>query len=323
MEVILQPRNSSVLTHSGLACLSRVPTVNLTAGCAHGCLYCYARGYRTYPGDGKVVVYADTAARLRGELRRRRRPPQAVYFSPSSDLFQLVPAVLETAYDVLDLLLGRGIGVAFLTKGRIPEPHLALLAAHAGLVHAQVGLTTLDEHVTQALEPHAAPPLVRLEQLRRLASAGIETQARLDPILPGLTDDSDTLESLAAAVAGAGVRRMAASLLFVRPAIAASLARIPDRRMRDALLGAFRAAGPMDIQADGSSVIALPAEVRRQTYARLESSAARHGVAVHVCACKNPDLATDPCGLSGDRRRPPRFSQPSLWEEPLLAACTA
>ena len=48
VKLIRTKRRSAVLTPSSLACLSRIPTVNLTAGCAHGCLYCYTRGYRAY-----------------------------------------------------------------------------------------------------------------------------------------------------------------------------------------------------------------------------------------------------------------------------------
>jgi len=44
-EVIRAERKAAVLTPSSLACLTHVPTVNLTAGCAHECHYCYARGY--------------------------------------------------------------------------------------------------------------------------------------------------------------------------------------------------------------------------------------------------------------------------------------
>ena len=34
-------RKLRVLTPSSIACLARIPTINLTAGCAHGCIYCY------------------------------------------------------------------------------------------------------------------------------------------------------------------------------------------------------------------------------------------------------------------------------------------
>ena len=94
-EVQYAERRSAVLTPSSLACLRRVATVNLTAGCAHGCLYCYTRGYSNYPGEGRVILYANTLARLREELARKRVKPGTVYFSPSSDPFQPVPEVLK------------------------------------------------------------------------------------------------------------------------------------------------------------------------------------------------------------------------------------
>jgi len=88
-------RRSAVLTPSGLACLSVLPTINLTAGCLHDCVYCYIRGYRNYPGESRVILYEDTLERLRHELRLGQPKPRAVYFSPSSDLFQPAPEVLE------------------------------------------------------------------------------------------------------------------------------------------------------------------------------------------------------------------------------------
>ena len=63
-----------MLTPSSLACLAHVPTVNLTAGCAHECCYCYARGYLTHPGEGRVAFYTNTLAKLRDELRKRPDP---------------------------------------------------------------------------------------------------------------------------------------------------------------------------------------------------------------------------------------------------------
>ena len=104
-QVIPGERKSAVLTPSSLACLAHVPTVNLTAGCAHECRYCYARGYLTHPGEGKVTFYTNTLAKLREELRRKRKKPATVYFSPSSDPFQPVPEVLNMAYDVFRFLL--------------------------------------------------------------------------------------------------------------------------------------------------------------------------------------------------------------------------
>ncbi|MBN2580920.1 MAG: hypothetical protein JXB10_18185 [Pirellulales bacterium] len=84
------------------------------------------------------------------------------YFSPSSDPFQPVPEVLDMTYEVFRFLLESDIGVAFVTKGRIPKRHRELFAAFAPLVQGRIGLITLDAGTAAALEPYAAPPEIRL-----------------------------------------------------------------------------------------------------------------------------------------------------------------
>lgn len=303
-EVIRTERKSAVLTPSSLACLAHIPTVNLTAGCAHECRYCYARGYLTHPGEGKVTFYTNTLAKLRDELRRKRKKPTIVYFSPSSDPFQPVPEVLEMAYDVFRFLLESEIGVAFVTKGRIPEPHRNLLAAYAPLVQGRIGLITLDPAVAAAFEPRAATPEVRLAQAAELIGAHVPVEARLDPILPGVTDGEDCLEPLCAALARIGVPKIAASVLFLRPAVTGSLRRrVADKRMLNKILDRFAGGESLAIHAGNSRVLALPASARLEIMERLKSIAHRYGLQVLVCACKNPDISSGSCHISG--RWPP------------------
>jgi DNA repair photolyase len=303
-QVILVERKSAVLTPSSLACLAHVPTVNLTAGCAHECRYCYARGYLTHPGEGKVTFYTNTLAKLRDELRRKRKKPTIVYFSPSSDPFQPIPEVLNMAYDVFKYLLESEIGVAFVTKGRIPERHRKLLAAHAPLVQGRIGLITLDPGTAAAFEPGAAAPPMRLAQAAELIRADVLMEARLDPILPGVTDGADCLEPLCEALARIGVRKIAASVLFLRPAVIGALRRhVKDKPMLDRLLDRFADSGPLAIHAGNSRVRALPTSARLEIINRLKSIADRYGLEVLVCACKNPDISRGSCHISG--RWPP------------------
>ena len=62
MKAVLIERKSQVLSRSSLACLAGVATINLTAGCAHGCVYCYTRGYACFPHHGEVHVYVSWLA---------------------------------------------------------------------------------------------------------------------------------------------------------------------------------------------------------------------------------------------------------------------
>ena len=254
-----------------------------------------------YPGEGKIRFYSNALAKLREEITRKRKKPVAVYFSPSSDPFQPVAEVLDMTYEVFSFLFDSGVGVAFLSKGLIPEKHMKLLAANASQVRAQIGVTTLDGRLAKMFEPLAAAPEVRVRQIKELTRAGVKTQARLDPILPGLTDDADTLNGLCSKLADAGVKELAASALFLRPAVAHSLKRnIRDKDVTQKLLGGFKTGQRLGIHAGRSSVFSLPEAARRAIYARIEKAAKSHGVRVRLCACKNPDIASGSCGIAGE-----------------------
>jgi len=301
VKVIRTDRKSPVLTPSSLACLARIPTVNLTAGCAHGCLYCYTRGYRSHPGDGRIILYTNTLEKLRDELHKKRKKPNAVYFCPASDLFQPVAEVLDLAFEILNFLLSCGIGVAFLTKGVIPQRHFLRLARDPGLVRGQIGLITTNQQITDALEPNAATPDVRLAQIRQLVAAGIKTQVRLDPILPGLTDDAESIENILSAAAETGATNIAVSALFLRPAVVHSIKKsLRDVPMRNRLLDAYGSRERLAIHAGNSRVVALPAERRLRVYDRVKSIAHRLGLRVRTCGCKNPDLSSESCSIAGE-----------------------
>ena len=297
-------RKSSVLTTSSIACLSEIPTINLTAGCAHECLFCYGRGYRSFPGEGKIEIYANTLDQLKQELPRKRKKPVAVYFSPSSDLYQPINEVLDLGYEVLSFLLENSVGVSFLTKGAIPQRHLELLARYPMLVRAQIDITTLNEELQSLFEPQAAPPTIRLQQAKSLIKSGIATTMRLDPILPGLTDNQATFDALLEKINETGVKEVAASTLFLRSPIIGTLKRhIHDQNILIPLLSHYSQDCQLDIQAQAgskSTLNALPSEYRKAIFFRLNEAAAKYGITVKICACKNSDIASGTCNIAGN-----------------------
>jgi DNA repair photolyase len=304
-------RKSTVLSPSGLACLSHIPAVNLTAGCAHKCVYCYARGYSNYPGEDRIIIYKNTLEKLKNELFCKRERPAEVYFSPSSDIFQPIPEVLELGYSVLSHLLFNSIGVTFLTKGRIPEYTLKLLLNNADKVKAQIGIITPDDDIRKIYEPNAASIEVRLQQMKEMISGGISTEARLMPILPGITDDDNSLGRLFNAIARTGIKQTAISTLFIRPAIADSLLkRVPDRSTVRALLSLYKNMGRVAVHARNSSVIPLPRPVREKIYTNIRKIANKYDIAVSVCGCMNPDIGGS-CNIAGKRSL--QYAQPSLF----------
>ncbi|MDP2857837.1 MAG: radical SAM protein [Bacillota bacterium] len=314
--IISVARRSAVLTPSALACLARTPTINLTAGCAHGCIYCYTRGYTNNPGADKVLLYANTLGKLEDELARKRTKPDAVYFSPSRDLFQPLAEVLELGHRILEVLFSNGIGVAFLTKGLIPDRTMRLLLNNRDRVSAQVGIITINEDVRRIFEPNAANIQERLRQIAALTAGGIPTEARLDPILPGITDTPEALRDLFSALSIAGVTHAAASALFLRPAVMESLKRnVRDERLLQCLLGYYTETTRLAIRAERSSVVALQHVLREEIYAAVRCAAGENGIGVSICGCKNPDLARGACNIGGAwPRRPSASAQGSLFD---------
>ncbi|MGB2938468.1 MAG: radical SAM protein [Phycisphaerae bacterium] len=314
-------RRGRVLTPSALACLSSVPTVNVSCGCVHGCVYCYTRGYSQYPGEGTVLVYRDPAARVERELARKRRKPTAAYFCPSCDAFQPVEAVLEETYRTMRVLFEAGVGVEFVTKGAVPGRFLGLFSRHPGRVSAQVGVTTLDDSLRAALEPGAAPVGERLLNISRLTDAGVSVAVRADPLIYGVTDGDSGLAALMAACRERGVTDVAASYLFLRPAITAGLKRhVVDRELLERILAPYRHPARVRLRGGAGRVAALPLAVRSAAYDRLRALAEACGMTLRVCGCKNPDLTDERCQLTrthdtlGSRGRsgPPR--ERLLWD---------
>jgi DNA repair photolyase len=289
-----------------------MPTINITEGCAHGCSYCYTQGYSSYPGAGRIVLFENTPELVQAELRRKRVRPRRVYFSPSSDAFQPVPEVLEITYQTMSILLEWGIEVAFLTKGTVGDRFLALFAESPARVLAQVGITTLDEGLWQAFEPCTAAPAARLRNIEGLLRIGVATKARLDPLIPDLTDTDGNLSMLLAELARRGVRNIAASYLFLRPAFAPRMSEQLRQLSRSADSPASWSWRRLAEGVGGGLMIGP--DSRQQRFDRLRALAANHGIEVHVCACKNPDLGRAPgCEIAG----PPQVTS-SLGDMPLF-----
>lgn len=310
LTVIKTKRKSAVLSPSSLACLAHIPTINLTSGCAHNCLYCYARGYSIFPGENKVVIYENTLDKIKEEISRKRNKPQAVYFSPSSDIFQPIPEVLELSHLILKYLLTGGIGIAFLTKGYIPDKTLKLLLTHSGKVRVQIGIITTDQTIRRVFEPNAANINIRLEQTAKLVKGGVATEARIIPIIPGITDKPDTIDQLLRATAKIGIKRAAISTLFLRPAIIDSLKRcIADKNVFESLSNYYRNKKHLSVQAEHSSVIPLSKSKREEIYSRFRQVAEKYHISLSVCGCMNPDIG-GVCNITGEW--PAYNTQPSL-----------
>ena len=184
--------------------------------CTFGCTYCYVPTLGIYgglkPEDwrrwGQFTTFKTNAAEL---LRRELRPKQAIYCSPLVDPYQPAEAEERQMPGILDALLDTPPRVFVLqTRGPLILRDLERLRALPNL-RVSFSITTNREDVRRLYEPHCATFQERLDTIRALRDAGIETYATLAPLLP-----CDP-EELARAASDATGRELIGDPLHVRP----------------------------------------------------------------------------------------------------------
>jgi len=183
-------------------------SVNPYLGCQHGCAYCYARfmARKSHGGEGWgsfVDVKVNALQRLSLELRKE--PRGLVLLSSVTDPYQPSERKYGLTRGALQLLAEYGFPVSLLTKSDLVLRDLDILKKTRS---CEVGLTitTLDEDVKRVFEPVASPVKNRLEALRKLHEAGVETYAFLGPMLPHLSENG--LDELLDRLCEAGVNRI-------------------------------------------------------------------------------------------------------------------
>jgi DNA repair photolyase len=160
--------------------------------CTFGCTYCYVPTLRVQgglqPEDwrrwGQFTTFKTNAAKL---LRKELRAGQRIYCSPLVDPYQPAEARQRAMPAILDALLSAPPRVFVLqTRGPLVlldlEPLKAL--SQRTTVRISFSVTTNREDVRKLYEPHCAAIAERLEVIRELRRAGIETYATLAPLLP-------------------------------------------------------------------------------------------------------------------------------------------
>ena len=293
-EILIEVRKSPVLGRPTLPCLRNYHAINLTAGCLFRCRYCYAQGYATNPGSGRITFYANSAEKLATELLRKRHKPQIICFSTATDPFVPIPQVLSTQLRIMTLVLKHGIAIMISTKARIPDEFMELFSRHRDLVHVQIGLSTVDDGVRALMEPGAANVDDRLSSLSLLLSKNVRTELRMDPLIPLLTDTDQSLRQLFFEVSRSGCRQAVASFLHLRKANRqAMLVDYGPWKFSEVQRRLYSTDARLAVV--GCEILLPSFEYRRERFEAIERIGAEFGVAVKSCGCKNPDMAFANC----------------------------
>ena len=211
-------------------------SINPYIGCALGCAYCYARyahGYaferaamsnpdrvdvtRDYRDmvpwlafERRILVKENAADVLRKTLRQGSDrhaaliKGESISIGTATDPYQPAERRFGVTRSILEVLAEHpGLRIRIITKSPLVTRDIDVMKRilrHSSL-HIHVSLITVDRELARRIEPRAPTPVARLRGIRRLREAGIDVGVNVMPILPGITDAPEQLDSLVREVA--------------------------------------------------------------------------------------------------------------------------
>ena len=195
--------------------------VNPYRGSAAGCGYCAGPDGDAADGtpESRVIVKVNAAEMLRRDLSRPEWGRELVAIGTASDPYQAAELKYSLTHRLLKVMRDFANPVSIITR----SPHvvrdadvLGELAAVADLT-VNFAMSTLDDEISQRVEPGTATPPQRLRAMEALAGRGIRCGVLLAPLVPGLTDDSVGLEAVVAAAREHGASFVHDNVLYLKP----------------------------------------------------------------------------------------------------------
>lgn len=209
-------------------------SVNPYRGCAHGCSFCFARGFQGFldrKADDEFqnhILFKENAPealeeqlsrmarRFRHDLGQMRDEVGEVMIGTVTDPYQPLESKMQLTRKCLAVLGKYGIRVSLTTRSPLLLRDLDLLERMPSL-SVNISLNTMDDSLARRLEPGSPLPSQRVRLLRRLTERGIRTGIFIAPVLPFLTDNPEDLEALFAAAVEGGASGVMTSLLRLSP----------------------------------------------------------------------------------------------------------
>jgi DNA repair photolyase len=219
-ETVLPDRARSVITSNNSPDVGFEVSINPYRGCAHGCVYCFARPTHSYLGlspgldfETKLFYKADAANILEAELAKPKYVCKTIALGINTDGYQPLEKRLQVTRDILSVLTRCRHPVTIVTKSALIVRDLDLLTdlAKDKLVSVMVSVTSLTNDIKRTLEPRTASPQARLRVIQQLAEAGVPVGVLVAPVIPAITDHE--IEDIMAAAKQAGASRAGYVLL--------------------------------------------------------------------------------------------------------------
>lgn len=230
VRTIRPPEFRGAVFHEVLAksALNRVPrtssmpfqwTINPYRGCAHACVYCFARGSHRYLDlntgqdfDSQIIAKVNVAEVLRRELARPSWQGETVALGTNTDPYQRAEGRYRLMPGIISAFSDSRTPFSILTKGTLLRRDLPILAAarEYSRISLAMSIAIGDPELQRSIEPGTPTTTARLDTIAAAHQAGFACDVFVMPVLPYLTDSVTQLTQLLRDIRDAG----AASVIY-------------------------------------------------------------------------------------------------------------
>ena len=120
--------------------------------------------------------------------------PQTIYFGMNTDPYQPSEITFKQTRKALELLAERNFSASILTKSGLVTRDIDLLTK---IDSVGFSIAFQDEDVRKLFERRAPPNRERMDALKKIKEAGIETYTLICPVMPFITDVESLIDLVA------------------------------------------------------------------------------------------------------------------------------
>ena len=267
-------------------CTSQRFLINHYFGCSHDCFFCYANHMpylytEKFRKEGVITVFQDYDKVIAKQLDSIDIAVQG-YLSPMSDPFQPINQRYKLSEKIIYEFVKRNIPITIVTKGKVSNEALELLATqkHSTL---QVSILTPHEDLRKKMM-NAVSTKTLFENIERASEKGIYCICRIDPILPFVTDNKKDLETLVMLAKESGASHIIASYMKIPVKASEECKKSMLNKLYE-----LNPKPPIDYEKlyeekeIAGGYIHIPAHIRKRTFFVLRNLCKKYGLSFSLC----------------------------------------
>jgi len=182
-----------IITKSNIPSIDYV--INPYTGCQHGCIYCYAEfmiRFTGHKGD-KWGQFLDIKTFDFDKIKPQKYTGKKILLSSVTDPYLPLEKKYQNTRKILEKLIGTTAEISILTKSKLVVRDIDLFKKFEN-IQVGISINTLDNEFARIIERVASKPTERLEAIKKVSEAGIQTYVFISPFFPEITNFKAIIE---------------------------------------------------------------------------------------------------------------------------------